>query len=281
MVSNFIPELWSARINEALRKALVYAALCNRDYEGQIQQAGDTVHITSFDDPTVSDYTPESNINVQSIDDDTLALNIDQKKYFAFDVDDVNRKQALAGWVESVTSRGAYKMADAIDQFVAGVLFAAAHNTVNDLGDRTADISDNTAYGIIVDLGTLLDESNVPSDGRWVVVPPVMYGALLQDNRFINAQASADGGQALHNGRVGSIVGFDVYKSNNVPNASTGIHNVVAGHPMAATFAQQLLELEAQRRELRFGDLVKGLEVYGAKAIRPEALATAAVTVQA
>lgn len=281
MVSNFIPELWSARINEALRKRLVFASVCNRDYEGDIADAGDTVHITSFDDPTVGDYTPEQDINVQSISDDTLALVIDQKKYIAFDVDDVNRKQALPGWVESVTSRGSYRMADAIDQYVAAQLYAGVNGTGNDLGGVTADISDNTAYGHIVDLGTLLDESDVPADGRWIVVPPVLYGALLQDNRFINAQASADGGAGLHNGFVGNIVGFQVFKSNNVPLETTGVYSVIAGHPMACTFAMQLQEMEAQRREVRFGDLVKGLNLFGAKVIRPEALALASVTVQA
>lgn len=282
-VDDFIPEIWSANILEHLRSALVFASggVVNRDYEGDIASAGDTVHITQFGDPTIGTYTTEVDITVQSITDDTRALVIDQAKYFAFDVDDVTKRQALPGWIGSVTRAAGYKLAATVDSFVSNLMYLAAHNTANDLGDQTADISDNTAYSILVNLRKALVESAVPQDGLWVIVPPEFYAALLQDNRFINAQASADGGAALRNGLVGRAAGFDVFESNTVPQITTGIFNVIAGHAMATTFADQINEVEAQRRELRFGDLVKGLHLYGAKVVRPEALATAAVTVQA
>lgn len=285
MISNFIPELWTARILEALRAKLVYGApgVVNRDYEGEIQVAGDTVHITSFDDPTVLDYTPETDITVQSIDDDTLALIIDQKKYFAFDVDDVSRKQALPGWVESVASRGAYKLLDKVDTYLAGLMYTAVNGTANDVGAVTADISNNDGYGLVlVALRTKLQRANVPTEGRWAVLPAELAAAFLQDNRFINAAASGDqSNTALRNGFIGRALGFDLYESNNVPTETTGVYSVIAGHSMATTYADQLLETEAVRREKRFGDLVKSLHVYGAKVVRPDCLALASVTIQA
>jgi len=283
MIDDFVPEIWSANLLEHLRAKLVYAsgAVSNRNYEGDIAEAGDTVHITKTGDPTIGTYTAESDISVESITDDTRALVIDQAKYFAFDVDDVVKRQALGGWVADVTRSAAYKLANAVDTYISGLMYAAVHNTTNDLSDQTVDISDNTGYAVLVNLRKALVKANVPMDGLWAIVPPEMYAALLQDNRFINAQASADGGTALRNGFVGRAAGFDIYESNTVPQNSTGIFNVIAGSPLATTFAEQINSVEAQRRELRFGDLVKGLHLYGGKVVYPEALAHAAVTVQA
>jgi len=283
MIDDFIPEVWTANILEALRTNLVYGGpgVINRDYEGDIAQAGDTVHITSFGDPTIRTYTPESDITIDSLSDSTQALTIDQDKYFAFDVDDVIRRQALPGWVEQATSRSGYLLAKTADSFLASTMYAAVNQTSSDLGAITADISDNTAYGnVFVAMWQKLTQQDVPLDGRFIVVDPTLYAALLQDNRFINAQASGST-DALRNGRVGSIVGFDVYLSNQTPNPTAGHVAVLAGHPMATTYAEQIASVDAVHREKRFGDLVKGLHVYGAKVTRPTALCLASVTVQA
>jgi len=283
MIGDFIPEIWSAQINSVLRAKLVYASqtVMNRNYEGDIANAGDTVHVTSFSDPTVRSYTAETDITVDSIDDDTLALTIDQAKYFAFDVDDVLKRQALDGWVAEMAAAGAYKLAEAADTYASGVLYAAVNGSANDLGSVTVDISDNTALGnVFVALRTVLQRDNVPAAGRWIVIPPELTAAVLQDNRFLDASASGSTAP-LSEGFIGRVMGFDVYESNTVPTETTGVYSVIAGHPMAATFADQINQVEAQRRELRFGDLVKGLHLYGAKVFKPECLALASVTIQA
>jgi hypothetical protein len=266
-----------------MRAVLVYGgpSVVNRDYEGDIALAGDTVHITNFSDPTVKTYTAEQDITVDSITDSDTSLIVDQAKYFAFDVDDVNRRQALSGWVESVSAGGAYKLADAIDTYLSGIMYTAVNGGSNDLGDKTVDISDNTAYPLLVDLRTTLTNDNVPSAGRWVIVPPEFYAALLQDNRFVDASASADSGAALRNGFVGRAAGFDVFESTTVPEPTANRWALIAGHPMATTFAQQIADIRALERELRFGDLVKGLNLYGGKVVRPTALALATAVVQA
>jgi hypothetical protein len=283
MIDDFIPEIWTANILEALRTNLVYGGpmVINRDYEGDIAQAGDTVHITAFGDPTIRTYTPESDITIDSLTDSTQALVIDQDKYFAFDVDDVIRRQALPGWVEQASSRSGYLLAKTADSFLSATMYAAVNNTAYDLGAVTADISDNTAYGnVFVAMWKQLTLQDVPLDGRFVVVSPAVYAALLQDNRFINAQAAGTT-DALRNGRVGNIVGFDVFLSNQTPDPTSGVTAVIAGHPMATTYAEQIAKVEADHREKRFGDLVKGLHVYGAKVTRPSCLCLASVTVQA
>jgi len=193
----------------------------------------------------------------------------------------VIRRQALPGWVEQATSRSGYLLAKTADSFLASTMYAAINNTSADLGAVTADISDNTAYGnVFVAMWKQLTLQDVPLDGRFVVVSPAVYAALLQDNRFINAQASGST-DALRNGRVGSIVGFDVFLSNQTPDPTSGVTAVIAGHPMATTYAEQIASVDAVHREKRFGDLVKGLHVYGAKVTRPTCLCLASVTVQA
>jgi hypothetical protein len=281
-ITQFVPEIWSPAILANLRNALVYGALCNRDYEGDIANAGDTVHITSFSDPAVRDYTKNTDISWDLLTDATRALVIDQADYFAFTVDDIDRRQALPGFVSKASQGAGYNLANEVDSYVSGLMVAAINNDPTyDLGARTWDISDNTAYGTLVDLRTRLNRNNAPSQGRWVVVPPEGYAALLQDNRFINAQASADGGVALRQGFVGRAAGFDVYESNTVPVPTAGTYEVIAGQGIAVTFADQITETEAIRLQDQFGDGLRGLHLYGAKVVYPAALAMASITVQA
>lgn len=283
-VDNFVPEIWTAELLTALRDSLVYgqAGVINRDYEGTISQYGDTVHVTTIADPTVAAYTPHSTtLTYAALSDTDQTLVVDQAESFAFGVEDIERKQAMPGFVEDASRSAAYKIAEAIDDYVADTLYAAVNGTGNDLGAKTADISDNTAYNLLVDLRSTLARDSVPDSGRWVIVPPEFYAALLQDSRFINASASADGGQALRNAFVGRAAGFDVYESNRTPDPTASLYAVIAGHPWACTFATQINKVEAIRLEGSFSDGVRGLALYGAKVLRPTCLAMATVTVQA
>lgn len=278
-ISNFIPELWAAELLVNLWEDFVYAGLCNRDYEGEIQNAGDTVHITSFGKPTISTYSKYGTLTYEQLTDDTRALAVDQQKSFSFGVDDVDRRQAAGDFVANAMRDAGAGLAEVADQYVAGVLKAAVDGTANDIGAVTDSLTTNNLYGdVLVQMRTLLNRSKCPKTGRWVVLPPEVYGDVLQDSRFINAQAAADAGMALHEGALGRIVGFDVFESVNVPTDTTGVYDVIAGHPMACTYAEQILETEAVRLIDYVGDGVRGLHVYGAKVTRPECLAMASVT---
>ena len=99
-ITNFIPEIWAAQLQSSLKKALVFggSAVVNRNYEGQIANSGDTVHITSITRPTIAPYV--KNVTViapETLTDATRALVIDQARYFAFEVDDVDMRQAANG----------------------------------------------------------------------------------------------------------------------------------------------------------------------------------------
>lgn len=293
-IVNFIPEVWSANILLTLRKRLVFGALCNRDYEGDISQAGDTVHIISFNDPTISDYSKNGTITWEVLTDAEQSLLIDQAKSFSFSVDDIDRKQALPGFVQVVSQYAAYGLAQAMDSFISGVM--AAHvDSGNQLGPVTVNSAD-TAYELLLNLRGKLSKAAVPYEGRWVVVPTDLYSYLLQDNRFVRSDAAP--GATVQTGLlggagdgpevgtpmtspanyVGRALGFHVYESQTIPVAS-GVYTVLAGHGIATTLAEQIVETEALRLIDTIGDGIRGLHVYGAKVVRPTALADAAVTV--
>jgi len=283
-ISAFIPQLWSAEVLMALRAQLVFGqlGLVNRDYEGDIQKAGDTVHIVTVGDPGVRDYTPGTDITWDELSDSDETLVINEKKYFAFKVDDVNKRQAAGDFAAAAGVNAAYGMSAAVDSYVSSTMYAAVSGA-NLLATGAAPLalasaSPNEAYdNLVIPLRSALSKAKIPTVGRWLVVPTDVYGLLLRDSRFIKVNESGTE-QGLRNGIVGRIAGFDVYESQTCPT-DTGHEVVIAGHPMATTYADQLVEMEARRLENRFGDGIRGLHVFGAKAVRPTALAAAPVTI--
>ena len=274
-VTNFIPTIWSARILTALSKTHVAGAICNRDYEGDAN--GEAVKITSITDPTINSYTG-ADITTEDIDDATRSLTLDQKKYFSFYLDDVERAQAANGGalMAEATARAAYGLANTLDTYVLSLLHAGGTSFGNE-----QTITDATkVYNLLVDLGVKLDEADVPAENRWAVVTPAFHGALLKDSRFV-ATGDAVAVDSRMNGRVGEAAGFVIYKSNNLPASASGTSStnkaILAGSTYATTMAEQLRSVEAFRLEKKFADGVKGLHVYGAKVTRPTAVVTADV----
>ena len=271
-ITTFIPEIWSARLLYALDKAHVATNLVNRNYEGVIANQGDTVHINSIGAVTVKDYTKNTNIadpEVLTTADQTL--DIDQAKYFNFQVDDVDKAQISGEIIDTAMGRSAYALADVSDAFLLKTIAngAASANKIGAKATLTALTASNV-YENIVKMRTLLDKANVPTTGRTIVVPPEVYALLLLDDRF--AKSGSDSGQnALLNGMVGRVAGFDVFMSNNCVSGtdggsgSTPYFVITAQVAAATTYAEQIIKTEAYRMEKRFADAVKGLHVYGAK----------------
>ena len=278
-IQNFKPEVWSAELLVALETSLVYAGpgVVNRDYEGEISDMGDTVHVSGVVDPTIGDYTPYTEITLDQPEDTGDMLVINQSKFWGIEVDDVDKKQARADFVTEITRRGAYKLRDVADRYVGG-LMATSVDTGNVLDSQTITDPED-AYNTLVDLGVLLDEADVPTEQRFAIITPAFHGLLLKDDRFI-AAGDADGAGVRANGMIGTAAGFSLRKSNNAPaNPDADGKLVIAGHPMATSYAEQINKTEAARKEKGFADIVKGLHLYGAKVFRPKALAAADVVI--
>lgn len=277
-VDLFIPKVWSATLLTTLSKSYVLAdrgVTVNTDYQGEINQGGDTVHIGSLTDPTVSTYTK----NVTVIDPQTLTttdqtLVIDQSKYFAFEVDDVDAAQVRNNGelMTKAAQRAAVKLQEITDTYLGTIMTAGAGTVLTAGAASTSD----AAYKIIVNMKVALDKQNVPQAGRWIAVSPEFYALLLQDQRFIDASRYGSN-TPITNGEVGRILGFTVKVGTNLPTGTTATAPavssfIIAGHSIATTFAEQISKVEAYRPQNSFSDAVKGLHLYGAKVVRPEAL---------
>ena len=269
-VTNFIPELWSARLLNALDKSHVFANVVNRDYEGDIKKMGDTVHINTIGAVTIGTYTQNTDF---SSGPETLAttdqtLTIDQAKYFNFQVDDIDAAQAAGDIMDKAMTRAAYGLADASDKYIAGILAGAA-DASNLVSSSAVALTSSNVYENVVKMRTILDKANVPTAGRWLVIPPEMYALILLDDRFVKTGGEMAEG-ILRTGLVAQAAGFDIYLSNNcvsVNSNSKDTYTIVGGVDSAATYAEQIVSTEAYRPEKRFADAVKGLHVYGAKVV--------------
>jgi hypothetical protein len=275
-ITRFRPQIWSGLLLAATEAKLVYGspAVVNRDYEGEIQNGGDTVKITSISDPTIATYTPNSTtITPEELTDAQRNLVIDQSKYFAFKVDDVDAAQAKGAVIPQATERGGYGLAKTSDTTIAGLYTGVVSD--NALG-TVAVTTGALAYTQLRKLACLLDEAEVPEDSRYCIARPWFWSLLLEETKFVDAAARGDGGQTLRTGWVGHVptLGFDCYKSNQAPLSTGDDYVVQAGHPQAITFAQQINKVEAYRPESGFSDAIKGLHLYGTKLVRPDFIAT-------
>lgn len=188
-------------------------------------------------------------------------------------MDSVDRAQQNVNVLDEAMRRSAWALREKADAFLAGVMDAAVPGG-NKIGSTTTPKvpTKDDAYEYLVDLGVLLDEGNVPTNDRFVIVPAWFHGLLLKDDRFVRS-GTMPGERRLANGEVGEAAGFNVLKSNNVPNTSGAKYKIIAGHSMATSYVEQILDVQTYKPEKRFGDAVKGLHVYGAKVVRPAALA--------
>jgi len=264
----------------ALETAHRYAAsgVVNRDYEGEIREKGDRVKINSIGDVTIFDVTKNTDIPPpEELKSAQQELIITQSKGFNFAVDDIDKAQNNVSVMAEAMRRAAYGLRNTVDTFMATKMAAAAvagGNKIATVASPKTDLGTaGNAYDYLVDLGVLLGENDTPDEGRWVIVPEWFHGLLVKDERFTN-YGTDQNRATLENGIVGAAAGFTVHKSNKVPNTSAGVaERIIAGHPMASSFAEQITHVEAYRPESRFADAVKALHLYGGEVVRPSNLA--------
>nr|DAO40672.1 MAG TPA: Major capsid protein [Caudoviricetes sp.] len=270
-ITTFIPQIWSARLLNALEKAHVAAQLVNTDYEGEIKQHGDTVKINSLGAITIKDYTKNTDMDApETLTTEEAVLTISQAKYFNFQVDDIDKVQANAELIDKAMKNAAYGLADVADAYLFTTMAAGA-DTKHKL--TSTKLTAENIYAKIVEMRTVMDKANVPTSDRSLTIPPEAYALLLQDTRFV-----AGGGdraeKTVRNGEVGNVAGFTVFTSNNLPVAADSgkAVSLIASIKSATTYAEQIIKTDAYKLEKRFADGVKGLHVYGAKVIEKKGI---------
>lgn len=269
--STFIPEIWSKKLNQMLEKNCVMMQCVNKNWEGEISQQGDTVKIITPADVTVSTLTSD-NITYTSLAPKSQDLVIDQKKFFAFKIDDVAKVQSNMDIMESHLVNAKKAIEEVQDSYLL-----AMHTDVtesNTVGSESSPITldKSTIYEHFVKLSLALKNSDAVHTGvrPWVVINPNIESYLLQSPEFIKAYNVAD--ETLRDGAIGRIAGMDVLVSTNLTDIDNKYY-VLAGTNDAITFASQLAKIESLRDKDSFSDLVRGLYLYGAKTVQPKALA--------
>ena len=295
--NNFLPEIYSKKVLNFFRKSSVVEAISNTDYAGEISGFGDTVKIINEPEITVYQYERGADVTKTVLTDAETTLIVDTANAFKFIVDDIESQMSHVNFKEVATSSAAYSLRDAFDQGVLAKMFAGVSSSSPDhiIGSdsATADAtmshatnsvdllgSDGTgvdALDLMARMARLLDDQNVPEEGRYFVAPPSFYEELSQSgSKLLSVDFNAGQG-SIRNGLVssGKLRGFSMYKSNNIASTSNATGKVLAGHMSAVSSAQTITSTEVIRDPDSFGDIVRGLHVYGAKVLRPKALVSA------
>jgi hypothetical protein len=299
--SFFLPSVYSKKVLNFFRKASVVEAITNTDYAGEISAYGDSVKIIKEPVISVSDYTRGSDTTDTKLTDQEITLVVDSAKAFKFIVDDIETNMSHVNFKEVASSSAAYALKDSYDAAVLATMFAGVSASSPDhiigadaaagtggVAETTASVdllgSDGTgvdAIDLMARMARLLDDQNVPEEGRWFVAPPSFYEELSQSgSKLLSVDFNAGQG-SIRNGLVssGKLRGFDMYKSNNIADTSTATGKVMAGHISSTATANTILSTEVLRDPTSFGDIVRGLHVYGAKVLRDEALVSAFYTI--
>jgi hypothetical protein len=267
-VDSFIPELWAATILREKESALVYGALANRNYEGEIRQQGDRVRISQLGSINVNTYTKNSTsaLTIQRLSAAESLLDIDQAKYFAYELDDIDRVQSNADLLAEASRKAGYQINLAADQYIAG-LYAQAGIQIQ---STSLPMTSTNIVSAILSVGQSMDEANVMPEDRWMVIAPWVKTKLV----LAGINELTDNSAVWQNGFIGRALGFNFYVSNNVSKGSTAwaqTRIICGSGKESITFAEQLMNVEAYRMTSEgFGQVVKGLNLYGAKIIRPD-----------
>ncbi|MEK9694254.1 MAG: hypothetical protein VW270_00740 [Candidatus Poseidoniales archaeon] len=286
---NFIPEIWSGKLIENFYDATVLAAISNTDYEGEIRQMGDTVNIRTTPEITIKTYVKGQTLAVENPDKAKLQLIIDKGEYFACVEDDVDQVQSDIALMDQWSKDASERMKIKIDERVLTDVLTdvSANNKGATAGRISGDINlgaagspvaitSSNVIDTIINMGTVLDEANAPEQDRFMVIPAKMAGYIKQSD-LKDASITGDGSSPLRNGRLGMIDRFTLYVSHNLYKSGSEF-SVIGGHKMGFTFASQMTNMETIRSETTFGNIIRGLQVYGYKVVKPEALTTAVVT---
>jgi hypothetical protein len=284
---NFIPEIWSGKLLVKFYAATVSAAICNTDYEGEIKDVGDKVQVRTVPDIVIRDYVKNQSLQIQRPDSPKKDMPIDKAKYFNFICDDIDKHQTDVALMDSWSRDAAQQMKITVDQeFLADVYDdAATGNHGNSAGVKSGDIglgvsgtpaiiTKASVLDFLVDCGTVMDEQNLPEESRYAVIPP-WFAAMIKKSDLKDASLAGDGTSIMRNGRIGMIDRLTIYISNLLQQNTDGNYTTwdcIAGHKAGISWASQMTKMESLRAESTFGTLVRGLNVYGYKVLKPEAL---------
>ena len=296
---NWVPAVYSQKVQKFFRRASVVEDITNTDYAGEIENFGDTVNIVKEPSITVSDYARGQTVNTQTLADDKLQLTVDQGSYFAFKVDDIEERQSHVNWEALATSSGAYSLKRNYDYNVLKNIYdnaaTSAANTGTDGSPIDGDAAVDTLADVISAAKTVLDGNDVPEENRWFVAPPAFYKQLRKAGaKIMDQSVMADGGaSSMRNGMVTDrpLFGFRLYSTNAIAvssgaassktfgSAGSNEYAFLYGHQSGVATANHIAKTELIRDPDSFSDIVRGLHVFGRKILRSDAVLRGVITI--
>lgn len=293
----YIPVIFSGKLLTKFYAKSNLAAISNTDYEGEIRRYGDTVKIRTTPDITIRDYVKGQALRNELPESESVELTIDKGKYWSFATDDVDDAQTdIKSYADKWAEDAAEQMrvvverealadfpsnADIMNQSnVAGAISGAF-----DLGSATQGVglTSDSIVNQIVSWGAVLDEQNIPDSSRFVMLPAWAI-ALLKTSDIKDASLTGDSTSPIRNGLVGRIDRFNIFNSNLLNtyeglasdgSTTTNLTDVVFGSDIALTFATQIVKSKVTDNPDGFGNLYRGLQVYGYSVVQPTALGVA------
>jgi hypothetical protein len=266
-INNFIPTIWSANLIASLKKVHVFGALANREYEGEISGAGDTVKISQIGAISVADYVKNSTeITPQELSDASTMLLINQSKYFAFKIDDIDAAQSKPKVMQQAMAEASYSLADAQDAYMASLYTQCGMSVGADSPINMTSLNVEDSFLLAAET---MDNNSVPRTGRFACIAPWVLTKLI----LAGIASLSENNELWTNGYVGRALGFDFSISPNISKNSSSwdaTRNILGVKNMTFGLAEQIVKTEAYRPEKSFSDAVKGLHVYGAKIVRPD-----------
>lgn len=265
--ANFVPKIWAKAIERELERKLVFAEDCNRQYEGDVKQMGDTVKILGVGKPTISKQKGGSIIlpDAEAVEDTSVEMQINTVAYFNFLVDDIDKRQAVGGLLDALNNEATQELAGEMDKDIAAL--AGTRDAKKVYSDYLAVNADNVLGTLDLAL-QMLHENDVPADAKIVATVPPWF---LTHLRTAYTKLDTDNSDLLKNGKVGRYNNILIKMSNNV-NSTTSGSNIMVRTERAVAFANPLTHTEPYRPEKRFSDAVKGYVLYGTKIVRPKEL---------
>ena len=256
----FTPQIWSDKININLDNYGAYNDIVNRKYEGEIKRKGDVVKFYTYGSLTVKDYNPTAgDFNGLEFEDpkgQLTELNVNQQKYIAFQVDDIEKVQSNVELVNGFTKRMAIAFAQTKDLFIHGLAVAGAGTKL-----EAKAITKDNIWEVVCDMYAALARKNAIVDGvdyagkrPALVITPETEGILKQAPQYF---ANAFGNEVLRKGQIGHIGGFDVFVDTNIEAKG----EIVALTSDAIMFAEQITETDTVKAENSFHHKVKSLHV--------------------
>lgn len=290
--SAFTPQIWSALMVEKFYPACVIGDLANTDYQGEISKFGDSVVIRTTPDISIVPYEVGMDLTYEVPESPSTLLEINRGFSFSFAIESVDKMQSDIDLLTDWSEDAGHQMAVQVDTQILGDIYndadaanqgatAGAISGAFDLGVAGVPVSLTAANVLdwIVDMGTVLDEQNVPETDRCLVLPARIVG-LIKKSDLRDASIAGDGESIVRNGRIGTIDRFTLY-SSNLLNVTGAEYDVIAAHKSALTFAAQMDDekLVHMLNPNKHGELLRGLMVYGYEVIKPESLVWSVATV--